>query len=186
MNLVLAGDGDNEQLEGEVVFDALTWQNKDGVFYYEGKKGLLELDVSNWLHPEEIRLKGFEVQGQEGAVKVSGFAPCCPVGCRTIKSPCKRKLIWKSSSRSLLEIASVSGKADVVLTWLGEAKQAPHLRGKAFIRSLEIDNRKIGTLDLDYHGDLKNLTVSNGTLQAGGTTLSLFGSANYKRRFNFQ
>ena len=185
LNLVLAGDGDNEQLEGEVVFDALTWQNKDGVFYYEGKKGLLELDVSNWLHPEEIRLKGFEVQGQEGAVKVSGVCSLLPGWVPNYQVTLQTEVDLEEFFSQPPRIASVSGKADVVLTWLGEAKQAPHLRGKAFIRSLEIDNRKIGTLDLDYHGDLKNLTVSNGTLQAGGTTLSLFGSAKLQAPFQF-
>ncbi|GEM_PF-3603604 len=181
----LSLEGDGEHLEGDIVFDTLTWKNPDGVFYYEGKKGLLEMDASNWIHPDQIHLKGFEVQGDEGTVQVSGTLAFLPAWVPNYQLTIQTSVDLDSFFAQPPMVAPIAGKADIELTWLGEANAPPQLKGKALVKALEIDNRKIGTLDIDYHGDLESIYISRGQIQAGGTTLSLFGQVNLKPPFQF-
>ena len=183
--LHLQGVDDTEHLEGDLNFDLLQWKTKDFERIYTGQAGLIELDVANLLHPEEIRLKNFEVQGDEGAVKVSGSFGFLPAWVPNYQVTVQTRLDLADFFSQAPMIAPVAGKANVELTWLGEANKPPQLRGKAFVKAFEIDGRKIGTLDIDYKGDLKDIDITDGKLTAGGTTLNLFGSMHLKHPFTF-
>ena len=130
-------------------------------------------------------MKGFEVQGAEGAVKVSGSFGFLPAWVPNYQVTIQTRSDLADFFSQAPMIAPVAGKANLELTWLGEAHKPPQLRGKAFIKSFEIDGRKIGTLDLDYTGDLKNIEITNGELTAGGTTLNLFGAMHLQHLFSF-
>ena len=185
VHLALEGEGDSEQLTGDVNFRSLMQLTPDDVRRYEGKPGIVEMDVANWIHPDEIRLKGFEVQGEEGTAKVSGTLALLPGWVPnyqvTIQTTAELDDIFSQPPMT----APISGKANLELTWLGEANNPPKLKGKSLVKSLEVADRKIGTLDIDYSGDLKNILIQEGSLIAGDGRVSLVGNVSLAAPYPF-